>query len=63
MVSKPGFIDKCELWHERKTLQGVYTDIYDGEVWNDFMSIDGATISCSSFYCFFITILHVCTVQ
>lgn len=41
MVSRPGFIEKCELWRERNTLQDVYTDVYDGKIWRDFMSIDG----------------------
>ena len=27
MVSKPGFIDKCELWCERKAPQGVYRSL------------------------------------
>ena len=41
MVSKPGFIDKYELWRERNIPQGVYADVFDGKVWNDFMSVDG----------------------
>lgn len=41
MVSRPGFIEKCEVWHERNTLQDVYTDVYDGRIWRDFMSTDG----------------------
>ena len=41
IVLKPGFIEKCELWRDRNIPQRMYTDVYDGNVWTDFLSIDG----------------------
>ena len=38
MVLKPGFI---ELWRGRNIQQGMYTDVYDGNVCTDFWSKDG----------------------
>lgn len=41
MVSKPGFTEKCEIWRDRNTSDGVFTDVYDGNVWKDFMAVEG----------------------
>ena len=38
---RPDFIPKCELWRQRQVLDGIYSDIYDGQVWNNFLSING----------------------
>lgn len=41
MVIKPGFIERCEQWREQKSPEGIYSDIYDGNIWKEFMSVDG----------------------
>ena len=35
------FVNACESWRCRKTTPGLYKDIYDGKVWQDFMTING----------------------
>ena len=40
-VRRPGFITKCELWRNRETKPNVMSDIYDGRVWQTFMSLSG----------------------
>ena len=37
---RPNFIEKCELWRRRHR-EGVYTDVYDGRVWKDFLEYQG----------------------
>ena len=41
MVAKPGFVERCELWRQRKKVPDVYRDVYDGNAWKDFMVVDG----------------------
>ena len=41
MLEKPGFIEKCEKWRDRTIQEGVFCDIYDGRIWNEFMIVDG----------------------
>ena len=36
LISKHGFLTSCEKWRSRSKSQGVYTDIYDGSVWESF---------------------------
>lgn len=38
---RPKFIQKCELWRVRQTDQDVYQDVYDGNVWKNFLEYDG----------------------
>ena len=40
LLSRPGFLQKCEHWRNRSAASDILTDIYDGRVWNDFMMID-----------------------
>ena len=49
MIGKTDFITKCEKWRERVTLEGMYQDVYDGQVWRDFMTIDGVPFLASPF--------------
>ena len=41
MIGKSGFIDRCEQWRQQPSPDGVYSDIYDGNVWKEFLSVDG----------------------
>ena len=34
MLKRPDFFRKCELWRDRQVHPGVYSDVYDGAVWN-----------------------------
>ena len=36
-----GLLKKCELWRNRQQTQGMYTDLYDGLVWEKFQSVNG----------------------
>ena len=39
--SRPDFIDQCELWRNRQVAIGVYSDVYDGKVWEEFQVHEG----------------------
>ena len=41
LVQRSGFVEKCELWRERKVYQNVLSDIYDGSVWKSFLNPGG----------------------
>ena len=41
MLKKPSFPEKCKLWHQRKVSDGVYGDVYNGQVWKDFLTFNG----------------------
>ena len=40
-LKRPDFVRKCEAWRKRPKVEGLLNDIYDGQVWNDFMSPNG----------------------
>ena len=35
------FHQNCETWRKRRVVTNLYTDIYDGAVWKQFLSFDG----------------------
>ena len=37
MIKRNSFQKKCESWRERD-FQGVYGDVYDGQIWKDFFA-------------------------
>ena len=43
LVSRPGFLDQCELWRDRTSHMSddILGDIYDGNVWKEFMTYNG----------------------
>ena len=41
LFGKSGFAYECDLWRNRKKSPGIYTDIYDGLVWEKFQSVGG----------------------
>ena len=41
LYSRHDFHQKCELWRKRNAVPGLYTDIYDDAVWNDFLQVNG----------------------
>ena len=38
LLSRFGFLDKCNAWSRRPATRGVYSDIYDGSVWKRFVT-------------------------
>ena len=36
LASRKGFVERCELWRNRKCSENVYSDIYDGKIWKKF---------------------------
>ena len=46
MIERPGFIEKSEAIRSRNVQEGVLADIYDENVWKEFLNPGGvATIS------------------
>ena len=41
LLKRPNFADKCEHWRQREVTNGLISDIYDGQVWKDFLSFKG----------------------
>ena len=41
MLKRPDLPEKCELWRQRKVNDGFYGDVYDGQVWKDFLTVNG----------------------
>ena len=38
VVKRKGFLDQCELWRKQVVPQGYFSDVYEGKVWQDFMT-------------------------
>lgn len=34
-IKRLGFFMKCEMWRNRKVLDGFFVDIFDGRVWKE----------------------------
>ena len=41
LVSRRGFLQRCEHWRHQIDPPGTYTDLYSGKVWTDFFYVDG----------------------
>lgn len=41
MLKRPDFFTNCEQWRHRQQRQGLYTDVYDGKIWKEFLNPDG----------------------
>ncbi|XP_070580772.1 uncharacterized protein [Ptychodera flava] len=41
LVKRDGFVEKCELWRNRRPSPGVLSDVYDGRIWKEFQSVEG----------------------
>lgn len=35
MLKRPGFKESCEKWRQRNVKEGIYADIFDGQVWKN----------------------------
>ena len=41
MLQRPEFFRKCEAWRCRSISNQLFADVYDGQIWKDFMYCDG----------------------
>ena len=46
MLLQPNFITRCEAWRSRKVTPGVYRDVYEGKIWEDFQYVDAKEFLC-----------------
>ena len=37
LLKRQGFLESCELWRKR-SLNDIFGDVYDGQVWHDFQT-------------------------
>ena len=42
LLCRPGYLERCEEWHQRDIKNNTYADIYDGFVWKNFQSVNGS---------------------
>jgi hypothetical protein len=42
LLQRPGFKESCEKWRQRERKHGIYTDIYDGKIWEEFQTYHGS---------------------
>ncbi|KAL5494053.1 hypothetical protein EMCRGX_G015323 [Ephydatia muelleri] len=42
LLSKPGVLNSCEHWRERKIPKDTLCDIYDGKIWEEFQYVNGS---------------------
>ena len=40
IINRPNFLEKCELWRTRYSTPNLLSDIYDGNIWNEFHTIN-----------------------
>ena len=36
ILSRPGMVESCEHWRTRRVVPGLFTDVYDGDIWKKF---------------------------
>ena len=41
LLMRPNFISHCEIWRKMLQQPGMYRDVYDGQLWKDFLEPDG----------------------
>lgn len=41
ILKRPGITDLCERWRNRTVRSGFMADIFDGQVWKDFQTVNG----------------------
>ena len=50
MITRKVFLESCEMWRERDVNVSIYSDVYDGYIWQDFLSPEGIpflSLSCN----------------
>ena len=41
LLNRCDFLEKCEKWKSLEVIDGVYKDIYDGNIWKEFQNFNG----------------------
>ena len=41
LMSRPGFLEQCEVWRKRGCDENFMTDVYDGKIWKDWQKVSG----------------------
>ena len=41
LLMRKNFISNCEVWRTRSVQDGMYQDIYDGKIWQEFLAPNG----------------------
>ena len=41
MLNRPGFFERCETWRSLPQQSGLYNDVYDGKIWDEFKNPNG----------------------
>lgn len=41
LLNRPGFCEQCDHWKKEGRSSAVFKDIYDGKIWQDFLSYNG----------------------
>ena len=41
MITRKGFLVSCEMWREQDVNVSIYSDVYDGQFWQDFLTPEG----------------------
>jgi hypothetical protein len=41
---KKNFASSCEKWRERHMEDGILADVYDGQLWKDFQTVNGKDV-------------------
>lgn len=40
-LSTPDFVEQCELWRTRHAVENRYEDVFDGQIWKEFLNPEG----------------------
>ena len=49
MLLQPGFVEMCEKWRQLPLANDAYNDVYDGQIWKDFLVWKGVPFLSASF--------------
>ena len=41
LITRPGFIENCESWRNKRPTGDAMADVFDGKVWKEFLDSDG----------------------
>ena len=57
LLLSPGFMQSCEEWRSMGTVNGIYRDIYDGNIWKEFETWEGLPfLSLPCNFCFILNV-------
>ena len=53
----PNFFSECQTWRGKSNLDGIYHDVFDGQIWKEYQHVSGSPFLASS--CAFALMLNV----